>query len=95
MKYPHHRACPDSNDSGLVNCCCSGHPQRSPYEATLTKKVALLEDRDDRFFAPLGRHRELHIAILDVKHRIGGIALSIDCFLMSILSRRLSIADLL
>ncbi len=95
MKYPHDCGCLDACDRGLVNCSCRGHPQRPPDETTLTEEVAWPEDPDNGFSsALLGRHRELHIAILDVEHRIGGIALFIDCFLVSVLSRHLSSADL-
>jgi hypothetical protein len=84
----------DSGNSGLVNCRGGGHPQRSPHETALTKKVALPEDRENCPFATPGCNRDFHIAILDVEHRVSRIALPKDDLLIAVLPRCFVLADL-
>jgi hypothetical protein len=76
LHYSHHGASLHSRDGGSVNCHCGRHPERPADETALTKNVALAQDCEDRPFAAPGCNRDFHTAILDVEHRVGGIALS-------------------
>jgi hypothetical protein len=56
-------------------------------QATFAKEVALPQDSDHSLLATLGGDCQLHIAILDVKHRISFIALRKDGLLVSVIPR--------
>jgi hypothetical protein len=44
-------------------------------QAALAEELAGLQDGDYRFLALLGEHSKLHLAFLDVKHRVRDVAL--------------------
>lgn len=87
LDYAHHRASLHSCDSGLLNCRCGKRPQRPAHETALTKKVTLPQDRERRYFTAPGCNCEFHVAILDVEHRIRGIALAKNGLFISVLPR--------
>jgi hypothetical protein len=63
--------------------------------ATLTKKVTLPQDREDRSFTAPGCNCEFHVAVLDVEHRIRTHPLVKDGLFISVLPRSFLRADLL
>ena len=79
-------------DGGGLNRRCSKRPQRLSSQTTLAKKVAVLQDSDYSFLSTLGHDRQLHVAILDVEHRVSLIALPKDGLSVSVVpSDRLSV----
>ena len=55
-------------------------------------KSLLVEDGNHRFLALLGNDADLHLALLDVEHRIGSIALRIDNVPVAVAGRATAIA---
>ena len=53
--------------------CCDA--QRMAIQTSFAKKVTRSEDCNDRFLALLGNDRELDLALLDVKNRVGDLSL--------------------
>ena len=67
-----------------------GHAKRLARQTALAKKATFRQDGDDGFFALLGYSRELHLAALDVEHRIRGVSLRKDGFILFVLPTGLS-----
>jgi hypothetical protein len=62
----------------------------SPYEAAVppgsfTKEISASQDRDNRFLPATGEDRQLHLALLNVKDRVGGTALREDGSFLSVI----------
>src|SRR5437016_250103 len=78
MEHPDHCFFLQSKDGALGHRCRRGHAKRLSREASFTKEISAPQDCDDRFLPPRGEDRQLHLALLDVKHRVRGIALRED-----------------
>jgi hypothetical protein len=63
-------------------------------QTSLAEELLGLQYPDDRFLSLLGHDGELDPAFLDVKNRIGGVALGKDDLTFLIFRNRLSIANL-
>jgi hypothetical protein len=83
---PHQRA--------VSERCGRRHTQRLPGQAALTKEGLGLEDSDYRFLTARRDDCELHLALLDIEHRVGGAALRKDRALRSACHNRSSGADM-
>ena len=53
-----------------------GHAPLLAGQSALAKKVVRAQERDNRFFALIGDHRQLHLALLDVEDSVCRVALS-------------------
>jgi hypothetical protein len=51
-------------------------------QTALTEKATFWQDGNDGFFALRGYSRELHLAALKVEHRISGVPLRKDGFIL-------------
>jgi hypothetical protein len=58
----------------------SRQPQRLPGQATFAEKLSRAEKRDHRFLALFGEDGYFGFALLEIKERICGVALSINDF---------------
>jgi len=61
-----------------------GHAKRLSRETSFTEEISTPQDCDDRFLPAIGEDRQLHLAILNVKDRVGGTALREDRGFLSI-----------
>src|SRR5437016_11150254 len=84
MQRPYHCFFVDSKDRALGHRGRRGHAKRLSREASFTKEISAPQDCDDRFLPPRGEDRQLHLALLDVKHRVRGTALREDEGFLSI-----------
>ena len=82
-----------AGDRGMLNGCCGRLPQGSIYQTPLSKYVAWSQDGDDSMFAARRFNHQLHVAILDVVHRIRCVPLRIDSLPVLVLPSRLLRAD--
>ena len=82
------------DDRGIRKGGGGGHAPLLAREATLAEKVGRSQDSDDRFFAVLGNDGELDFALLNVKERIGGIALGENRLILTVGGDDSSFADL-
>jgi hypothetical protein len=82
-----------AGDRGLLNGGCSRLPQGSIDQTPFSKYVAWSQDGNDSLFAARRRNHQLHIAILNVKHRISRIPLRINGLPVLVLAGRLLSAD--
>jgi len=57
---------------------CGGHSQRLPAHASFAEEVALPQNGHHGFTSVPGRHCQLHIATLNVEHRVSFITLCIN-----------------
>ena len=73
-----HRGFLDPRDRALRNGRGRRQPQRLPDQASLSEKVPRSEHSDDGLFSLPGSHQNLDLAALDVKNRIGRLALRKD-----------------
>ena len=62
-----------------------GHAKRLARQTALAKETVFRQDGNDGFFAALGYNRELHLAALDVEHRIRRVPLRKDKFIRLVL----------
>ena len=79
-----HGGLPDPHDCAVRDRHRRRQAQRLPDQASLSEKVPRSEKGDDGFFALLGRHEDLDLAVPDVKDRIGGSPLFEDNLVLSI-----------
>ena len=75
MKRFHHGFLFDSQNSTIRHGGCRVHAKRLACKRTLTEEFPLAYYPDGRFLAGLRDHGESYFALLDIKHRIGGISL--------------------
>src|SRR5438093_4194962 len=87
MEHPDHCFFLHSKDRAFGHRGRRGHAKRLPREASFTKEISAPQDCDDRFLPPLREDRQLHLALLNVKHRVRGITLGEDGALLSIILR--------
>ena len=64
-----------------------GHAKRLARQTALAEEAAFRQDGNHGFFATLGYNRELHLAALDVEHRIRRVPLRKDGFITFVLWR--------
>src|ERR1700676_1202839 len=89
---PRHYGFLDLNDRALGERYRGGHPKGLTGEASLAKEKPFTHDRDNGFFSPRRCDRDLDLAPLHVKDRIGGIALIEDDVTFSVRPNRASVA---
>src|SRR5207244_2276401 len=77
-RRPDHFFFLESKDGALRHRGRRGHAKRLPREATFTKKIPAPQDCDDRFLPTRGEDRQLHLALLNVKHRVRATTLRED-----------------
>src|ERR1019366_4512825 len=81
MKEGDHRLLFDPENRARQNCACCGHAKRLTRQTALSEEAGFRQDGDHGFFAALGYHRELHLAALDVEHRVRRVSLRKDGFI--------------
>ena len=67
---------------------------RMTIHATFAKKLAGLQNRDDRFLALLGHDGQLDLSLLNVKHGVRDVALRKHRLISMKFNNRLALADL-
>ena len=80
----------DADNRAPLNYAGRGHAELLSRQTTLTKETGFRQDGNHGFFATLGHHRELHLATLDVKHRIRCVSLRKDGFIGEVRLTRFS-----
>ena len=80
MKECDHRSLFDPDNCALLNCAGGGHAKRLTRKTALAEETGFRQDGNHGFFATLGYHRELHLAALDVEHRVCRVPLRKDGF---------------
>ncbi len=75
MDHPDNRRFFQSHDDGFRHGRDRRDTLRLPGKTCLAEELVRTENCDNRFLAVLGNDGELHLAFLDVEHRIAGGAL--------------------
>ena len=70
-----HRGFRNGRDDARLHRRCRGDAQPVTVHASLAEKLAGLQNGDDGLLALLGKHGKLDPAFLNVKHRVGDVAL--------------------
>jgi hypothetical protein len=78
VEHPEHRGLLNAHQRAVGERRGRGHAQRLPGQAALPKKSLGREDGDHRFLALRRDDGELHLPLLDIKHRVGRLALRKD-----------------
>jgi hypothetical protein len=71
---------------------CRRHAPLLTCQASFTEKLAFALDCDHSFFAVHGNDGHLDVAVLDVKHGIGGISLGEDRLILRIFGNGTAVA---
>src|SRR5690349_23271072 len=82
------------HDLAFADGCCRCDAPRLSGQTCLADEFVFSKNCDDGFLALLGDDRDLDLASLDVKNRIGGIALAEERFALAISRGGSSTADL-
>src|SRR5882672_3400159 len=83
-----HRRFLQPHDLGFLNCLGGRNAKALPSQASLATKIAGSKYCNNRFFPPFGKHRQLYLALLDVKNSIRWLALRKDNLICSVDSYR-------
>src|SRR5579864_3018473 len=89
MQRSQHFLPSDLQDRAVGDCSCDCYPDRLVCgDAFFTQEIARGEKCNGGFLASFGNHAKSHLSLLDVEHRVRGLALRIDELFWAILVRR-------
>jgi len=75
MNSGDHRGLRDRRDDAILHRRCRRYASRMTIHATFAEELARLQNCDDRFLALLGQDSQLDPSFLNVKYRVGDVAL--------------------
>src|SRR4030095_14351947 len=85
VEHPDHCLFLKSKNGALGHRGRRRHAKRLSRQASFTKEISASQDRDNRFLPATGEDRQLHLALLNVKDRVGGTALREDGSFLSVI----------
>ena len=94
MEHAHDSRFLEPHDRAICHRPDGRDPPRLSGQAALTAELLRSKDCDDRLFPLPGNDSDFELALLDVEHRVRGIALLEDSLILAILGYGSALADL-